>query len=265
MLTLTVEAIKDFQVCELFYDFRYRKEENELHIGRELMAQRFENTLKKVASFFFYRKQAGVTPSYNALINRWEKLWFPKDMDAYDLAVEQHEVAHGNLASYSNAAAMALMQFHEDFSEDFSDPILIGESFLITMGPNLRLEGTIDLVLRKAGEYRVIMWSGKTRRPSVGSLILDFAAQKMAFEYRNENMSRSASYGMYDLASSKPGYVPVEPSKDDVSALQYWANSIVSKDDHEEVYVPRRGYTAYCKGCPFDRPCEKWNGWPGAK
>lgn len=257
MRTLQIEAIKDYQVCELFYDYRYEKAEPEAILGRELMAQRFENTLKRVASFFFYKKQGLITPSYNALLSRWQKLWFPKGLDAYDLSLEQHESAHGNLASYSTAAAATLLQFHEDFADTTAEPVMIDEKYLVPLGDGVRLEGSIDLVLRQKDKYKVIKWSGRQKRPPAASLNMDFAALKWAFEYRNESRRR-VSYGLYDLASTRPGFVPVHPSDDDVNALMFWANDIQDND----LYVPRRGFTAYCRGCAFDTQCAKWNRWP---
>jgi len=256
--TLSVNAIKDYQVCELFYKYRYEDKEPEPLFGREILTLRFENTLKKVASFFFYKKQAGVVPSYNAILNRWEKLWFPKDMTAYDLAVEQHEVAHGNMASYSNVAAAALEEFHDTFAEDESQPILIDEKFLIPIGKDLRLEGSIDLALRKGDNYKVIKWSAKPKRPGMNALVLDFAALRTAFDHRNDT-AKKVSYHLYDLSSGISGFIDTEqPSITDKRALLYWANDIKNND----VFVPRRGFTAYCRGCPFDEQCAAFAGWP---
>lgn len=257
VVTLTVDSIKDFTVCELFYDYRYQKKLHELIIGRDLMAQRFENTLKKVAAFFFYKKQANIVPSYNALLNRWEKLWFPKDMTAYDLAVEQHEVSHGNIASYSNSAAAALERFHDDFAKDDSQPILVDETFLIPISKAVRLEGKIDLILRRGDNYRVLIMSAKQKKPNMNSLLLDFAAQRMAFEHRNET-PRNVTFELYDMAG-KAGFVDIEqPRVADVNALRYWATQIETTD----VFAPRRGFTAYCRGCPFDSSCASFSDWP---
>ena len=257
MRTLSVDAVKDYEVCELFYEYRYEHQEHEPILGREILAQRFENTLKRVASFFFYKKQGKATPSYNALLNRWQKLWFPEGTSAYEVATEQHETAHGNIASYSNAAAAALLQFHEDFADSDAEAIMIDEKFLIPMGRDLRLEGVIDLVLRHKGRYKVIRWSARQRRPTTASLSLEFAALKMAFEYRNES-NKKATYALYDLASTRPGLVPMYPSEDDVNALTFWSKHI----DENKLYVPRRGFTTYCRGCVFDEQCAKWDRWP---
>jgi CRISPR/Cas system-associated exonuclease Cas4 (RecB family) len=258
VITLTVESIRDYHVCELFYRFRHKDKKHEKLNGRELMTERFENTLKKVASFFFYKIQSGNVPSYNALLNRWEKLWFPKDMTAYDIAVEQHEVNHGNIVSYSNIAAAALESFHDFFSGNESDPILIDEGYLISLGRDLRLKGSLDLVLRTGDKFEVIKWIGRPKKPGVNSLMIEMAAMRIAFEHRNKGVKK-VNYRSYELASGNQNYVNIDqPKQEDVDALLYWAYDIRDSD----IFVPRRGFTAYCKSCPFDVDCANFSGWP---
>src|SRR3954469_24970284 len=114
MILVSSKSILDYQTCARLYDYRHNDQLYEITPKRELLADRFENTLKRVLSFFFYKRQGGITPSYSALLSRWERLWFPKDMSSYDLVIEQHESAYGNMASYSNEAAAALLQFYDD-------------------------------------------------------------------------------------------------------------------------------------------------------
>ena len=257
MLTLSADSIKDYQVCSFYFNEKYIQEANDATYSREQLAERFEVTLRRIVSFFFYKRQGGIIPSYNALLNRWEKLWFPKNVTAYDISTERHESAHGNLASYSNAAAAALLRFYEDFIDYKADPIIIDENFLIPIGDNLRLEGTFDLVLKKANSFQVIKWSTKTKRPPLDSFTYDFAGLKAAYDYRNKS-GRAPEFLMYDLGSTNPGGVVMHPSTSDVKALIYWANR--AKEAHDaELYVPRRGFTTYCRNCPFDRACKKFS------
>jgi len=262
LLTVDVEGIKDFQTCERLYDYRHLQKEYEPIYGRDLLAMRFENTLKKVVTFFFYKKQAGSVPSYSALLNRWEKLWFNKDTTAYDIAVEQHESFYKNQASYSTDAAAALLNFYEDFTNDPSIPLLIGESFTVPLRRNIHLTGEFDLVLRTKDQYRVIKWSSKVKRPSPGSMILDFAALKVAFDYRNEGKTLNVQYGLYDLASTHPGFNIADVNPEDIAALNYWANEAWTEVHGRKVFASRRGLIQYCKGCPFDKPCSTWKAWP---
>lgn len=258
MLTTTVDAIKDYQVCARYYKYLYLDDLFVPSNPREILYQQFETSLKKIASFYFYKRQAGVIPSYNSLINRWEKIWFPKNMDALDMAVRKNEVMHGNLASMSNTAAVSLIKFHEDFSNKSIDPLLIDETFLVQIDNNIRLLGSFDLILRDRDEYKVIMWCGRKRRPAINSLLLDFAALRVAFEHRNKGKKLSVKYYLYDLGTAKPGFVEFHPTDNDVNVLMYWLRELY----YDECHVPRRGLTAYCKGCPFDSPCEKFQEWP---
>lgn len=256
MFSITVESLKDFQTCARLYDYRHQDKLETPVYARELLSQRFESTLQKVVYFFFYKKQAGITPSYNALLNRWERLWFPKGTDAYDIAMEQHESWHGNLASCSNAATGNLMKFHEDFMSLNADPIVIDEKYHVPLTRTIRLDGSIDIVLRSGSSYSVIKWSAKQRRPAMGSLLADFSALRFAFEYRMR--LRGARYYLYDLGSSKPGLIEVYPNDDDMNAFLFWAQELTE----EKVFAPRRGLTSYCRGCEYDKPCSEWNEWP---
>lgn len=262
MFATNVEAIKDFQLCARLYDYRYQDKVPETVMSRELAAQRYANTLRRVVAFFFYKRQAGITPSVNALLNRWEKLWFPKNMTAYDLAIEQHETWHNNLASFTTSAAASIMQFHEDFSNINADPILVEEPYDIPLTNEIKLQGSLDLVLRTTNkEYMVVMLSGQQKRPPMSSLLFDFAAMRYAFQYRSREKNPNVQYSLYDLGSAKPGFFEATPSVNDVKALIYWAKEIQSTD----LFVPRRGFSAHCKGCSFDEPCSKWNKWPELK
>jgi len=252
-ITLTADSIRDFQVCSFYYNQKYNLEIEVPIYAREQLSEKFEDILKKVISFFFYKRQGGITPSYNALINRWEKLWFPKDTTAYDLSIERHESSHGNLASYSNAASAALLQFYDDFVDYPGDPIMINENFLVPIGKHLRLGGTFDLMLRKKNTFQVVRWSTKAKRPPMDSFTYDFAALKLAYEYR-DLAKRPAEYLFYDLGSTHPGGTKMTPSADEVKALLHWASEI----EKGESPIPRRGFTTYCRGCDFDKPCRSF-------
>lgn len=256
MLTLSADSIRDYQVCSFYFNQKYMLKTSDGGYAREQLAEKFESTLRKVVSFFFYKRQGGIVPSYNALLNRWEKLWFPKNITAYDISIERHESAHGNLASYSNTAAAALLQFYEDFIDYPGDPVMIDEKFLVPLNKELRLEGTFDLMLRKKHNFQIIRWSTKTKRPASDSFNYDFAAQRIAYEYRNHNKWHP-EYLLYDLGSTHPGGVPMDPTKEDVNTLLYWANEAYHAVNKEK-YVPRRGFTTYCRGCEFDKPCRSF-------
>lgn len=259
VMTLTSQAILDFQVCALFYECRHIREEHELIIGREQMANRFEDTLKKVATYFFHKKQGEPPiPSYNAILNRWERLWFPKDMDAYDMMNEQHEHHHGNLASYSNTAVAAFEKFHDDFEDIEQMPILVDEPFVIPIAKGVRLEGRFDVVLRNShGKYTIIKWRGRRGKQRVSPVLLDLALMKLAFEYRSESF-RPAEYKLYNLADTK-GFENIDqPTSTDVDSLKYWALKAATATE----FIPRRPYTAYCRGCPFDSICLNFEDWP---
>lgn len=253
---LTVEALKDFQTCALLYDYRHLNRRYEPIARSEELALRYENVMKKIVSFYFYKKQSGIVPSVSALMNRWEKNWFPKDMTAHDLAVEQHEIQGGNLVSFSAEATRALLRFYEEFTPDNSDPMLINEDYIVPITDEIHLTGSFDLVLRdQRGNHTVIKWVTSPKRVTPSGMMLDFAALRTAFDYRNDGRPLKVTYGYYDLVTaSKFGFHTFEVDRADVNALAFWAEEAAET----KVFAPRRGLTSYCRGCPFDLPCKEF-------
>lgn len=252
MVTVSIDAIKDFQVCSLFYDYRYNKHLNEPTNNRDIMAERFRNTIIRAANFFFYKKQSGVPTSYNALVNRWERLWFPKDMDAYDLMLEQHTISHGNLVQYSNIAVQSLKRLYEDFEDKTIQPLLIKEEYNVPLHRDVILNGDIDLTYRQGDQYTAIHWSTGQRKPGLATFQMELAALKLAYQHRDHS-NRRVNYAIYDLGSESPGMIKIPESDIMSGVIEFW-----SKEMLDQKYVPRRGYTAYCKGCPFDAACREF-------
>lgn len=261
MLSLAADSIKSYQTCARLYDFRHNDKLYEPINPRVLMADRFEDTLKKVAAFFFYKKQGGNIPSYSALLNRWERLWFPKGTTAYDLATEQHETLYKNLASYTTEASAALMSFHENFSKDDGEPFLIDDKFIVPLTSSVKLEGTFDLVLRyrKDKVFYVFKWFARGKKPSMSTFEVDFAILKHSFDFKTTALEGyDKIYGLYDLSSSKPGFIASTVRQEDINALKFWAQEIIN----DETFPSRRDLTFYCRSCPFyDKECREWNGW----
>jgi hypothetical protein len=260
VLNLTVTAVRDMMACELYFQLRHLEKESEPVDQRTILARRFENTMRRVASYYFFQRQQGFTPSYNALLKRWERVWFPKKYDAYDIAVEQHAGTMGNYSSYTSLAAVALLRFVDDFgTPESGDPIAIDEPFIAPVAPELRLEGRFDLVLRKAREHHVVVWT-MARKPDVSHHGIDFAAQRFAYERARGRDWKDVTitYWLYSLSSAHTGLLAAEPGADDVAQLLYWAR----RAGETETYVPRRGYTTYCKNCVFDSICRDWKKWP---
>jgi hypothetical protein len=257
MKELNVDSIKDFQTCALLYDYRHQQELPETILSRDIVAIKFENTIKSIINFFFYKKQGGFTPSYASLLNRWEKLWFPKDTTAYDITHEQHESFYGNTASLTSKAAAALLSFYNTYAEDDAVPIAIDQQFVIPIDKTVKINGSFDAILAKDGEYFIYKWVFNFRNSHTSLYQMDFSILHEAFKHKFGEKINKARFGYYDIMSVNQDFVEFEVDKEDSKALRYWCSSI----EQTEKFVPRRGMTSYCKKCPFDKPCSKWKDW----
>lgn len=262
MLELTVDAIRDYEACGLYHKYRYIDGYPVVLSEPDKFGLRYEEIMRKVLAFYFYKQQAGAAPSFNALINRWERLWFPKEMTAYDISVKRTPQAktfvYQDHVSYSNQASGALLKFYEQFSQHIGDPIQIEDKYFVPLSKEVKLHGRFDLVLRFKDDIRIYKWLLKGRRPSQAVSTMDFAALMYAFHYRNSKSTLKPKYFLYDLASGieKP-LTQMHPTEHDVESLLYWARQI-----HQGTYVPRRGFSTYCRGCQFDSPCQEFQDWP---
>lgn len=252
---ITVKQLKDFQICGRLYDYRHNEKLPEKIGSREIYSQRFENTLKSVVNFYFYKKQSGSAPSYSSLLNRWEKLWYPKDTTAYDITHEQHESLYGNNASLTSKAAAALLGISENFSDSSIIPIAIEEDFFIPINDSIAIHDKFDLIYYKDGKIYVIKWVFNIKFKKEYLYTHDFAILNMGYWSKYGLKIKTTDFGYYDLLNPKPNFTQFEIKKEDVETVKAWCDSMAT----EKLFLPKRGMISYCNSCPFDSPCSKWN------
>lgn len=254
MKTLTVDSIKDYQICERLYDYRHNEKILEKIYSRDILSQKFETTIKNILYFFWFKKQGGITPSYSSLLNRWEKLWFPKEITAYDISIDQHESHYGNMASYTTKAAAVLLKFHETYFDADIIPIGISESYIAVLNQDIKIEDKFDLIYRKKNNNYVVKFLFNYKSKNSYMYQVDFTSMYLGFKIQHPTQMSSTKFGYIDLAGNECNFVEYEVTQEDIDSVIFWSNSIRDKD----VFVPRRGLTSYCKRCPFDGPCSKW-------
>lgn len=261
MKLVTPKGLKDFQTCALLYKYRHEDQLLEKIQSRDLVAERFENTIKEIVYYFFYKKQGGYAPSYSSLLNRWEKLWFSEDVSHYDIITEKHESAYGNNASLTTKAAAILLSFHKNFSDQDFIPISINDECVVPVGRTAKLKYVFDVILAKGKKYYVIKFLFNYKTSHQHMYEVDFAAMKHAYSFKNPTKIKETKFGYIDFAQPKIFFEEYDVDDEDVMALEFWTEEIVN----EEAFVPRRGLTWYCKKCPYDKPCSKWKGWKDVK
>jgi len=261
MKLVTPKGLKDFQTCALLYKYRHEDQLLEKIQSRDLVTERFENTIKEIIYYFFYKKQGGYAPSYSSLLNRWEKLWFSKDVSHYDIITEKHESAYGNNASLTTKAAAILLSFHKNFSHQDFIPISINDECVVPVGRTAKLKYVFDVILAKGKKYYVIKFLFNYKTSHQHMYEVDFAAMKHAYSFKNPTKIKETKFGYIDFAQPKISFEEYDVDDEDVMALEFWTEEIVN----EKAFVPRRGLTWYCKKCPYDKPCSKWKGWKDVK
>lgn len=254
MHSLTVDSIKDFQICERLYDYRHNDRLYEKLYSRDILNVNFESTIKNILYFFWFKKQGGITPSYSSLLNRWEKLWYPKGTTAYDITHDKHSPQYVNMASLTTKAADILLRFHEKYSDADIIPIGISEGYSAIIGKSIRIEDKYDLIFKKDNAIYVVKFLFNHKSKNSFLYQIDFATMYLGFKLQHPGRLDNTKFGYINFMSNNFELIEYGVSDEDLDSLKYWANLIVDK----KVFIPRRGLTSYCKQCQFDDPCSKW-------
>ena len=259
MIILNAKKIRDFQTCELSYRYRHLDEVVEPVTRENLLLTHFEEEIKKVMSFFFYKKQGGNTPSYNALLSRWERNWFRDGETAYDISMAKHPSTAINVTSLTTRAASVLLNFYNDFSDDISSPIMINETYDISIDNNIRLSETFDIGLKPPSDNKVLMmkWVTRGRGPLARSIDYGLEFALMDYIYKNKTSlsdKYEANYATYEIGSKTNTFKIFNIKDKHRDMLSYWIDRI----DKTEIHIPRRGMTTACKGCNFDALCSSF-------
>lgn len=256
MLKLTVNSIKDFQVCERLYDYRHIQGIPEKVYARDIHTEKFESTIKSIIYFFFFKKQGGVVPSYASLLNRWEKLWFPKETNSYDIVTEQHETAYGNISSLTSKAAGILLLFHETYANSPFIPVAISEQYNLPKN-KLNIEDTFDIILYKDKQYYITKFLFNYKFSNRDLYRTDFCVLYQAYQNRHPKRMQDAKFGFIDPMNQNINFNEFQIRDEDINYFNYWCDKI----SKTEILIPKRGLIPYCKKCPFDEPCSNWNEW----
>jgi hypothetical protein len=261
MHKVTAESLKDFQVCTRYYDYKFNDNLEVKKNIRQKRVARFGETIRSIATFFFYKKQAFSEPSYQALEHRWQKLWFKEDTTIVDIATARNEILWESDISYTTQAAAALISFHEDFYNRLDlEVVMIDESFTVPVTNEVAVEGVFDVVLREKKsnntyKYHIYKWVTSDLKKPVSFWLFDFAILNHAFRYRNNNKKLDVNFYIWDFGSTIPKAKQVEIEDDDMDSMYYWCKQVTKENE----FVPKRGLTPYCKSCAFDEPCSNWS------
>ena len=258
---ITLLALKDFQTCERYFDFKYNDKVPEKYTSDKILEERFQNTIKKIIQFFWYKKQADFTPSYNSLLNKWEKLWLPKGTDAYDILTGKNSSTKPNIVSLTSKAASVLLDFHQEYAESDYIPFGISEEYFLSVTKDIRISDAFDLILFKDGITYVVKFLSNYKESLRFQYQFDFAAMHLGFLSRYGEDAGSFQVSYIDITSSSQSIKKFPLYDSDIEALKYWCRRL----SETEVFAPKRGMIPLCKKCPYDKPCAKWCGWKEGK
>ena len=254
-MKLTPEQIRDYEACPRFYDFAYGKKGVSKLTKRQQLSLEFMDTIKRVANYYFYKKQSYNDPTLKSLYNRWQKDWFG-ETTAVDIAKAQNSVQQRSRTAFSTRAVEVIKNLYEDFEDVKADQIFwLNESYVVPiLDKRTVVEGNIDLVIRnkEKATYSVFKWAHSNE--SIQHWQNALVASDYAFKYRYNDMGMDVRHYLWNFYGSKIGRQRVEIEQKDFDLFTYHAQALVN----DEVYASRLGFSTYCKSCPYTNKCIKW-------
>ena len=121
----------------------------------------------------------------------------------------------------------------------------------------MAIKDKFDLIYSQNGKTFVVKWLFNHKLKYEDTYIVDFSVMNLAYKNKFPNKIQSTKFGYFDLLNQKPEFTEFKIEQEDLDALKYWCSSL----SEENVFPSRRGLTAYCKSCPYDKPCSKWVAW----
>lgn len=254
-MNITPEQVRDYEACPRFYDYAYGESGKIKLNQRQKLSAEFMETMKRVANYYFYKRQAFNDPTLKSLYNRWQKDWFG-DTTAADIATMKNSIQQRSKTSFSTRAVEVIKYLFEDFQDVSGDKIFwLNESYIVPiLDKQAILEGTVDLVIRQKEKdrYHIFKWSNSVEPTQFWQY--DLAAAEYAFRHRYNLKDAETKHYLWNFYGAKIGRQPVELETKDFDLFGYNADKLVE----DKLFVPRYGYSTYCKSCPYSSKCVKW-------
>lgn len=147
MAELSYEKIMDYYRCPLKYKFKHElgmKDTSRNQVKME--TERYKNTLRQAAMFYYYNIMIGKPPNLNQLQNKWFKLWNAEDLTPEEIAFKDTgEIRRKTPVNYQMLAMKALTKFFDEETKKEFAPIIVDTDVRVQIGRHY-VSGTIDLV-----------------------------------------------------------------------------------------------------------------------
>lgn len=135
-MRISVREIRDYIRCPMFYKMKHI---DEIPVNRDIDSY-FRDYFKLSLYFFYFSMIEKKVKSFEAMMKRWEELWFSSSM--LEMFSEEE------LKLKSNEAVMLMSDFMKKYGSDRVTPIAVNFQYEAVFGgkENLHVTGEIDLI-----------------------------------------------------------------------------------------------------------------------
>lgn len=224
--------------------YRLFKESN-LHI--EKVQDAADKAVGQLANYFFSHLMMNKIPSYQTLLNKWEKIWF-NNIDISEIIIGSFPTSRNSFIRTNSNVIIGLKHFYEYWQEDHR-PILINEKVNITAKNNY-MPVTIPIISKnKENDTEIIhiVSSSNVKRLVTEKRKREFKLIQAAFESLSGEKSPIHVYALGSANDEKKNRI----LKPDNSTLPY----VIDKLD--SMYTEDYYQTDNCSGCMIKYKCRE--------
>ncbi|MCX7610341.1 MAG: hypothetical protein N2043_01980 [Ignavibacterium sp.] len=249
MRTYTIEEIKDYLHCPVFYKWKWVNKKEGKRKEKAILEEIYLQALKEIAEYTFRLTEARQYPSWYLLKKKWEKIWIGHRDEKELLKQPMYNyVRRNHYRNLEKKGIKALLKFHDVFSKP-GFPILINKVVRMKLKDKYIIEIPIDYIReKKEGEIELIQWvSSKPKNKFYLSHSVELIAQRYVLEKILNQSNYTCSIYSFDK-----GIFIESPKIFDLEFFERLVENIIQQIE-QKIWYPRIGY--WCDECPFKELC----------
>lgn len=243
---VSMNEIMDYKSCPQLYKFRYIDSLPE----KKDLSDYFRECLKKTISYFYFCMIDKKEKSLNNLFQKWEQLWFSKEINEN---FPQNEIREG-----SNSAVNLIKNFYKYTCQEKIIPVAVDFRYEVTFegDKNIHVTGKIDLIKvvddkSRNRETDLVFFSYSSSMPDEFQSKIDLNTTMAAYAFRKNFDARESGVILCNIGKKQE--LVIHKTGSDFIRSQKILHNIVSGIENRIFYPSDNALN--CRKCKFRSFC----------
>lgn len=249
-MEITLEQIREFNICPMIYKFKYLMK---IDRQQESTEREYHEAMRKSIMFFYYQVLNGKQPTLEQLRQKFGSLFY-KGMSAQDIMAKS--TMDSNLNALNLQGVKTLTSFYERESRKKFVPIAVDMDVRVPIGDNFLLL-TIDLIREMKYEERqlveVVRFTNTQKK--VDTFYVNHNVQLTAYSYAFRKLFQTSENRLI-IQHMKSGKEFFTVRKDpEFRRLEAMTTGVCGAIQRNEFYPV---HNHQCNSCAYRDVCDKY-------